>query len=309
MERRYPLRMRLFRAICTQPTQAPDEYSDLRGAESYEEGFASDERFFSRLPELSFAGKTVLDYGCGLGQTCIHVAKRGAVRVVGVDIQDIDLPRRKLAEDYPELTGVIELRQVHAGESWGDEKFDIVISKNTFEHVGDPDRYVGDMLDHLAPGGELVIGFAPPWKAPHGGHIGYMTKVPWAHLMFPEQVILRERKRYRPDEDPARLDDVLGGLNRMTLERFRGVMAASGLEASSFATNRHEHPAVKVISAVSRIPGLKEYFTVSVHSVWRRPGEASRQAGQEARREPTGRFTPAPVHTREKSGTPSSRIA
>jgi len=43
-----------------------------------------------------------------------------------------------------------------------------------------------------------------------------MTPLPWAHLLFPESVIMNERKRFRPDENANKFEEVKGGLNKMT---------------------------------------------------------------------------------------------
>ncbi len=49
--------------------------------------------------------------------------------------------------------------------------FDLVFSKDSFEHFAEPERIVAAMIDALAPGGQLVIGFGLLWKGPTGGHI------------------------------------------------------------------------------------------------------------------------------------------
>lgn len=271
--KRYPVRSRIFHAICTEPepSELPDDYY---ATDWWADHLSADERFFGRLPTLRFDGGSVLDYGCGAGHTCVIAAQRGARRVLGVDRESVDFARQQVEDRYPELRARIEFRQIADATEVGDERFDLVISKNTFEHVDDPPLYVADMSRLLAADGELVIGFGALWKSPYGGHINFMTKLPWAHLMFPEEVILRERRRYRPDEDPSRFEEVKGGLNRMTLGRFREVMAASGLVPVYFAVNRNERPIGKALDALSRIPGVGEYFTFSVHSVWRRPDAA-----------------------------------
>lgn len=66
----------------------------------------------------------------------------------------------------------------------------------------------------IAPGESLVIGFDPPWKRPVGGHIEYMTKLPWPHLIFPEPVIMSERRRFRPDAQGRTFGEIRGGLNK-----------------------------------------------------------------------------------------------
>jgi 2-polyprenyl-3-methyl-5-hydroxy-6-metoxy-1,4-benzoquinol methylase len=266
----YPIRSRLFRAICMDPDprQLTTEYYE---GGWWEQNMAADERFLARLPaDLSFEGRSVLDYGCGTGQTCVIVAQRGARRVLGVDLQEVDFARSQLEGRYSELADRVEFRQIASAADIGEERFDLVLSKNTMEHVADPEGYVSDMAGLLAPGGQLVIGFNPLWKSPYGAHIHFMTKVPWAHLMFPEEVVLRERRRFRPDEDPSCYEEIKAGLNRMTLAKFRAVMAKSGLEPTYFEVNRNERAVAKVLNAFSRVPGLREYFAFSVHSMWRR---------------------------------------
>jgi SAM-dependent methyltransferase len=218
----------------------------------------------------------VLDFGCGLGSTCVHAALAGADRVVGLDIQAVELPRRKLATEFPQLAGRVEFRRIDPDYVPNGDRFDLVLSKNSFEHVADPERHVASMRAHLAPGGQLAIGFAPLWKSPWGGHIDFMTSLPWAHLLFPERIVLAERRRFRPEEDARRYEDILGGLNRMTLARFQAVMAEAGLEQLGLRTNpAHSarspgrNAALAAMAALSRVPGLREYFSFSVYGVWR----------------------------------------
>src|SRR3954453_18372157 len=110
--------------------------------ERVETGLASTERFFARYPPtLSVAGKSVLDYGCGSAATSVWAARHGARRVLGVDIANLDGVRELLRTTPGGSADVIELRQISDPADIGDERFDVVISKNTFEHVSDPDQY------------------------------------------------------------------------------------------------------------------------------------------------------------------------
>ncbi|MEA2459222.1 MAG: hypothetical protein QOC95_2194, partial [Thermoleophilaceae bacterium] len=253
--KRYPIRSRVFHAMCREPepTDLPDDYE----ATWWEEHLQADERFFQRLPDLRVEGRSVLDYGCGGGHTCVLMAQRGARRVLGVDREPVDFADSQVEELYPELADRIDVRQISAASDIGDELFDLVLSKNTFEHVDDPDRYVAEMVSLLAPGGQLVIGFGALWKSPYGGHLQHMTKVPWAHLMIPEQVVLRERRRYRPNEDPACYEEVKGGLNRMTLAKFRETMERSGLEPKYLEMNRNDRAIARALNLAARVPGMK----------------------------------------------------
>ena len=230
----------------------------------------STRRFFDRFDgRLDVAGRTVLEVGCGRGAACAEAARRGATRVVGVDL-DVAQQTRDLVAADPELAGRVELVATDGSlDELGTERFDVVLSKDSFEHYAEPESFVFKLVARLAPGGVLAIGFGPLWRSPQGGHLEFMTRLPWAHLLFPEEVVLGERRRFRPDEHARSYEEVRGGLNRMTLSRFRRIMESTGLERVYFATNAGAHPAVRAMGLLSRVPPLREYFTTNVYGIWR----------------------------------------
>lgn len=146
----------------------------------------------------------MLDIGCGRGATCIEAARRGAVRVVGVDL-DVAPQTRELISGDAGLAGKVELVTTDGTlRELGAELFDVVLSKNSFEHYAEPESFISTMSARAKPGGLLAVGFGPLWKSPQGDHIEFMTPLPWAHLLFPEDVVLAERRRFRPAEPPSR---------------------------------------------------------------------------------------------------------
>lgn len=84
-------------------------------------------------------------------------------------------------------------------------------------------------------------------------------------------MILAERRRFRPAEHAERFDEIRGGLNKMTLARFRALMAATNLDCLSFATNVSDRPVVRAMSLVARFPPLREYMTTSITGLWQKP--------------------------------------
>lgn len=188
--------------------------------------------------------------------------------VVGVDLQ-IAPQMRALTHD-PELAGRLEFLATDGTlDEFGATRFDVILSKDSFEHYANPERLIHRITELLEPNGILAIGFGPLWKSPQGGHLEFMTPVPWVHLLFPEDVVLAERRRFRPEEDARTFAEVRGGLNKMTLARFLEILTSSGLQCVYFRTNLSSHPAVRMMDVLSRVPPLREFCTTNVYGVWR----------------------------------------
>lgn len=268
MTRRRPVASRLVRLVSRPAPQLPPDHDDRY----FQRGFASTGSYLDRFGgRLDFAGKAVLDVGCGYGTTCFAVAERGAARVVGIDVspQFVDFARAKLRDEYPHLADRMEFRLVEQSGDPAGERFDVVLSKDSFEHIEDPESYLGTMKGYLKPGGELAIGFSPLWKSPYGAHIKDQTRLPWVHLLLPEEAVLGERERLGYPDSGGRYEDVAGGLNRMTLGRFLSITDDPELTPVYLATNVTNSRLGKVLAALTRVPGAREYCTFNVYGLWR----------------------------------------
>lgn len=268
-KRRDRIAQGIFHLICTREYSPAADYDDR----FFQKGFGDAEKFLRRFAgRLDFTGKSVLDVGCGFGSTCIYLALNGAASVVGVDIDPhrIEFANARLADDYEHLAGRVAFKQVSGHlDELGDDAFDVIVSKDSFEHIADPETYVFDMEARLRDGGIIAIGFGPLWGSPYGGHMTFMTKLPWAHLLFPEPVIMRERRRLCPGENAQSFAQIVGGLNKMTLARFESIMAATRLEPVYFAANMSQHPLAGAFNLLRRLPFLREVFTFNLYGVWR----------------------------------------
>jgi 2-polyprenyl-3-methyl-5-hydroxy-6-metoxy-1,4-benzoquinol methylase len=233
--------------------------------------------FLDRLPgELEVSGKSVLDVGCGSGHLCLEFARLGARRVFGIEIapEMVTLAGALRSDQPEEVASVCEFR-VYGGDlnELGEKRFDIVVSKDSFEHYGahpttpSAEAMVSQMIGRMNAGGILAIGFGPLWKGPTGGHID--TWLPWAHLIFPESVIFDEFRRVRPPGKTARTFEEGVGVNRMTLARFKSMMRRPELACLGLETNVSDNPVVTAMNAISHVPGLTEYFTANVYGLWR----------------------------------------
>src|SRR5262249_29356075 len=105
-------------------------------------------------------GKVVVDFGCGEGDEAIEMARRGAKKVIGIDIrQDVlETARRKAAG----LDNCVFATAT-------DERADIVVSVDAFEHFEDPAEILRLMGALLKPSGRILVSFGPTWYHPLGG--------------------------------------------------------------------------------------------------------------------------------------------
>jgi SAM-dependent methyltransferase len=220
---------------------------------------------------LDVAGKTILDLGCGFGALSLDLAQRGAARVVGLDLDKdrIYFARDHISQAYPALADHIEFiyRDIEtfvSSETTG--AFDLVVSKDTFEHIQDLEGVVACARTLLKPGGRLAIGTSPLYYSPFGDHGEYFgRRLPWAGaipeaLLFP----LARRATGKPLRSAA---DV--GLNKMTPARFRSLFPSSAWRTDEIRYNVGDKVlmAAPALDALRKIPALEKYCTASIYCV------------------------------------------
>lgn len=87
------------------------------------------------LPD-DLTGKSVLDIGCNYGYFCFEAKKRGAARVVGVDVNGDSLRQARLLADC--LGAEVEFRFHDVERQPFAEAFDYVLCLNVLHHVKNP---------------------------------------------------------------------------------------------------------------------------------------------------------------------------
>lgn len=208
-------------------------------------------------------GRTVLDFGCGAGDEVIEMARRGAARVIGLDIRDKAL---SVAREAAARAGVADRTAFVLAAS---EPVDVVVSVDAFEHFENPRAILETMKGLLKPDGRVLISFGPPWYHPLGGHT--FSVFPWAHLLFTEKALIRWRSEFKHD-GATRFGEVEGGLNQMTVRRFCRLVRESGMQIEKM-----EFLAIRRCRRVSKGP-TREFLTSTVRCRLSLPPSRSRAA-------------------------------
>jgi SAM-dependent methyltransferase len=121
-----------------------------------------DQYHFEKLHHLlrlvdfkGYAGRRVLELGCGAGVDLARFAKGGAV-VTGVDLAPSAIALARSNFEQQELPGDF---QVANGEHlpFPDASFDLVFAHGVVQYTADPPRFVDECRRVLKPGGEAIF--------------------------------------------------------------------------------------------------------------------------------------------------------
>ena len=145
-----------------------EEYSQMGRSQKGLSGAGEWEDLQKILPD--FAGKAVLDLGCGYGWHCIYAAEHGAAHVTGVDLSQKMLEVARNKTQFPQveyIQGAIE--DVTLPES----TFDTVFSSLTIHYLKSFEDFVEKVYGWLRPGGDFVFSVEHPVFTAYGSQDWY----------------------------------------------------------------------------------------------------------------------------------------
>jgi SAM-dependent methyltransferase len=246
---------RLLLAFC-RPVNAPP-LPTVTGEYTLDNALDYAKRLVPNFPER-VRGKSVLDYGCGHGWQAVAMRQAGAREVHGIEIDDDRINDGRL------LAESVGLTDVTFGRVPDREKYDTVISLGAMEHFYDPAAELAQLCSLARE--EVIVSFAQPWYSPYGTHLDGTTRIPWLNLIFSEKTLMNVRNLYPNGSDGAkRFEDVRGGLNKMTVQRFeRLVGSIPGMRIHDIRLR-----GVKGVPIIIRIPLVRELGTSAATCILR----------------------------------------
>ncbi len=106
------------------------------------------------LAKESWAGKSFIDAGCGMGRNTYWPMHWGAASCVAFDNNERSLARaRETLKEFP--TAKVERHNIHM-LPWHDA-FDVAFSIGVIHHLEDPKKALAGMVNALKSGGTLLI--------------------------------------------------------------------------------------------------------------------------------------------------------
>ena len=102
---------------------------------------------------VDWKDKRVLDVGCGTGALTRSIAQHSAIKVVGVDYAQAAIDTAKKGSTLAQTSYLCASFVEHDFT----EKFDVICSLGTLEHLDDPFKSLEKMKRLLAPHGQIII--------------------------------------------------------------------------------------------------------------------------------------------------------
>ena len=117
-----------------------------------------------------FAGRDVLDLGCGYGWHCRYAAEHGAASVLGTDLSQKMLAVARTRNAHPR----VNYRQAAMEDlDFAPESFDVVLSSLALHYVKDYEPLIQKIHRWLRPDGWLVFSAEHPVFTAYGSQDWY----------------------------------------------------------------------------------------------------------------------------------------
>lgn len=231
-----------------------------------------------------------LDIGCGGGELTTALALEGCGYVKGIDVARNRINYAKKCIEAMSLSDRVGFELVDFLDWETDEKFDVIVSHETLEHVHSPHEFLrkartllkrqGVRRGEGGGGGRLILEFGPLWTGPGDGvHMQECLRfqVPWMAVLFSEQALMRIKNEFsRPREGIASFAEIPNGqsLNKMKYSEFLRYIHELDYGIERLVLNpqfKRWLPLRLASNALVRIPWIRDYCVTTVCAILSAP--------------------------------------
>ncbi len=213
-----------------------------------------------------FKNKTILDFGCGHGAMCTDIAKDNPKKIVGIDLDSshISFAKENLEKNFPQYKEKIEFKLIDINSWKPTEKFDYIVSKETFEHTLNLNVVLDSMNKILASNGKVFSGFGPLYNFFNGDHGRTMSVFPWFHLILPNSFLIKRINKKQKKEITS-IEEL--GLNMYSLKQYIEIFKNSNFQIEMLKKNCSKNPISIIFKIMSKIKFLEEFCTFNIFLV------------------------------------------
>lgn len=226
------------------------------------------------------SGMEVLEIGCGEGgvlKAFVDIGMTG----VGVDLHTykFDLAVQFLEEYIKEGRISLINKDIYSPELFDQfkKRFDLIILKDTLEHIFDQERLIGYLRGFLNDKGMIFLAF-PPWFMPFGGHQQmcnnkFLANLPYYHLL-PSFIYKALLETF--NEDSGLIEDLLNiKKTQISLQRYKKILTKKGFktvrEQLYFINPNYEIKfnirSRKLNKVIGRMPYFRDFVTTTIYSL------------------------------------------
>lgn len=232
--------------------------------------------YLSKVMPLS-KSMTIAEIGCGEAGNLKPFLEMGC-RVCGIDIapNKIENAKRFYAQHPQKNNLTLIAADIYDVEPESIEKFDLIIMRDTIEHIPNQELFLSNLKNFLSPGGKLLIAF-PPWRMPFGGHqqiceSKVLSQCPYVHLL-PEIGYRWILKRF--GETDQKIESLMEIRNtRLSIERFCQFVERNNFKFCSkdyYLINPNYEIKFKLkvrkLPTVFNVPYLRDFFTTAFYCI------------------------------------------
>ncbi len=218
----------------------------------------------------------IIEIGCGEGGVLKAFTDRG-IHCVGVDLSKGRIERAKKLMQAEIVAGkaIFIAQNVYEDnflKKWR-EKFDLIILKDTIEHIPEQAKFIPYLKQFLRPQGKIFFGF-PPWYMPFGGHQQIcenklLGMLPYYHLL--PKAIYKGILRLFKEPEPSIQELLEIKATGISIERFKRIIKNSDFKIVNetiFLINpiyqyKFGLKVRKQLPFLAAIPGLRNFVSTA----------------------------------------------
>lgn len=219
----------------------------------------------------------IAEIGCGEAGNLKPFLDMGC-RAYGIDIaaHKIENAKRFYANHPQKQNLTLIAADIYDVDPISMEKFDLIIMRDTIEHIPNQSLFLGNLKKFMAPGGKILIAF-PPWRMPFGGHqqickSKVLSQCPYLHLL-PEMGYRWILKRF--GETAPTINALMEIRDtRLSIQRFHQLVAKNKYKFSCkeyYLINPNYEIKFKLKSRklpfILTIPYIRDFFTTAFYCV------------------------------------------